>query len=363
MEHWMQQPFGYDYGTRPKVMVVGDGEFPSLLRRSLTALGYGMVPHFGVLVDAPLLAMMFDDEHVGRECFAHFKRWAGGSRDGDAVGISFIEFANGEYGMCVFQERERLINRYLSEREQAEVDPLWMVTGHLKVFEQQSDSYWWFKQAVKTSPCVVAPATGEGDVLLDCAFWKREMYFYREHEVPEQSVETVLLRSRNADGATERRQPIPPELRPKAPDLNRRRQAQLVRFFPVTLELLHFSPQFRQVRQALVDEGYQEWQVMQAACNIALQSRLPLMENTNGRGSHEEDGSLKMQILDFLLDHAEDLSVTLPPIVSFSKTQLLGQIRADSYDLLHYIASPDAPEVTDNEIQQELAKRGFVEAG
>src|SRR5205085_4391271 len=136
----------------------------------------------------------------------------------------------------------------------------------------------------------------------------------------------------------ERRHPIPPELRPKAQDLNRYRQVQLARFFPVTLELLHFSPQFRQVRQALVEEGYQEWQVMQAACNIALQCRLPSMENTDGTGSHGEDGSLKMQILDFLLDHAEDLSVTLPPIASLSKTQLLGQIHADSYDLLHYIA-------------------------
>jgi len=357
----MQQPFGYDYGTRPKVMVVGDGEFPNLLRQSLTALGYGTVPHFDVLVDAPLLAMMFDDEHVGNECFAHFKRWTGDSHDGDAVGIGFIEFENGEYGMCVFQERERLISRCLSERVRAEVDPLLMLTGHLKVFEHQSDHYRWFKQAVKSSPCVIAPATSEGVILFDCAFWKREMSFYHEHEVPEQSIEAVLLQSRNTDGATEINHPIPPELRPKAEDLNRHRQAQLKRFFPVTLELLHFSPQLRQIKRALVDEGYQEWQVMQAACNIALQHRLLSPENTNGIGSHEEDGSLKMQIIDLLLDHAEDLSVTLP-LASLSKTQLLGQIRADSYDLLHYITSPNAPDVTENEIQRELAKRGFVEA-
>lgn len=358
----MQQPFGYDYGTRPKVMVVGDGEFPSLLRQSLTALGYGTVPHFGVLVDAPLLTMMFDDERVGKECFAHFKRWTGGSREGDAVGISFIEFENGEYGMCVFQERERLINRCLSERVRVEVDPLLMVTGHLKVFEHQSDNYRWFKQAAKSSPCVVAPATSGGAILFDCAFWKGETSFYHEHEVPEQSIEAVLLQSRNTDGPMEINHSIPSELRPKAEGLNRHRQAQLKRFFPVTLELLHFSPQFRQIKQALVDEGYQEWQVMQAACNIVLRHRLLPPENTNEIGFHKEDESLKMQILDLLLDMVEDLSVTLPPIASLSQTQLLDQIRADSYDLLHYIASPDVPDVTDNDIQQELAKRGFVEA-
>ena len=359
----MQKPFGYDYGTKPKVIVVGDGEFPHLLRRSLTALGYGTVPHFSVLVDAPLLVMMFDDERVGLECFVHFKRWANESRDGDVVGISFIEFENGQYGMCVFQERERLISRCLSKSVQAEVDPLLMVTGHLKIFEQQSDSYRWFKQAVKTSPCVIAPTTSEGDILFDYAFWKREIYFYHEHEVPEQSIEAVLLRSRNTRGAKERKYPIPPELHPTAQDINQRRKIQLARFFPVTLELLQFSSQFCQVRQALVDEGYQKWQVMQAASNIALQSRLQLMENTNETEDHAKDRSLKVQILDFLLNHPEDISLTLPPLTFLSKTQLLDQIRADSYDLLHYITSPDVPNVTDNELQQELTKRGFVEVG
>src|SRR5215475_311563 len=88
--------------TKSKVMIVGDGEFPSLLNRSFMALGYGQVPQFAILVNAPLLAMRFNNEHIGRECFTRFKNWTEGSRDGDAIGVSFIEFEGGEYGMCTF---------------------------------------------------------------------------------------------------------------------------------------------------------------------------------------------------------------------------------------------------------------------
>jgi len=62
--------------TKSKVMIVGDGEFPSLLNRSFMALGYGQVPQFGILVNAPLLAMRFNNEHIGRECFTKVVRFS-----------------------------------------------------------------------------------------------------------------------------------------------------------------------------------------------------------------------------------------------------------------------------------------------
>jgi hypothetical protein len=52
---------GYDYGTKPKVMVVADIEFPEILRNSFMALGYGQVPQFGDLANVPLLMMLFKD--------------------------------------------------------------------------------------------------------------------------------------------------------------------------------------------------------------------------------------------------------------------------------------------------------------
>lgn len=64
--------FGFDYGTKPRVAVVGDLEFPQLLSDGLVALGYLEIPQFGVLVDPPVLVMAFWDKTIAKECFTHF---------------------------------------------------------------------------------------------------------------------------------------------------------------------------------------------------------------------------------------------------------------------------------------------------
>lgn len=354
------QPFGYDFGTRPKVMVVGDGEFPSLLRRGLVALGYGKVPQFGVLVNIPLLNLGFKDEAIGRECFEHFKRWNSDSRDGDAVRLSFIEFETGEYGLCISQDQERLIHRYLSEQDEAEVDPLLMIVGHLKMFQRQSDAYHQFKREVKSSPCVVALGTHDGKIPIDFAFWKREINFYREQEVPDQTIERTLLKLHDGDEVNERPRPVPTELRPSVQELLRRRFSQLARFFPVTQELLNFSPAFRQAKQELLSEGYREWQVIQAGCNISLRTRLPDPFPSEDESSGElGDGTIKLKLLYFLLEHVEELPMSLPSNAC-SKINLRTQILADSSDLLSYVTAPDVPAIADSDLQQELAKRGLV---
>lgn len=359
----MQQAFGYDYGTRPKVIVAGDGNYPRLLQKSLIALGYGQLPHFGNVFDAPLLALMFDDEQIGRDCFTHFKGWTNHFTDGDAVTLNFIEFDNGEYGLCISQEKERLVNQCLPDYIQPEVDPLLMVVGYLKIFGKQSSHYKWFKQAVKRSPCVIALATKEGEPFLEYAFSKREIHFYREQEVPEQTLERNLLRARNDEAFPERNQAFLSESRPGTQEIYRKRQSQLKRFFPVTTERLRFNPQFRQTKQSLLHEGYQDWQVMQAGCNIALQLRQPeLYVPAETPGSDEKDRSIKLQVLDFLLQQGEDLSAQLPGEEALTKAKLLAQIVADSHDLLHYILSPENLESCGDDIQQELVKHGFVPA-
>src|SRR5215216_2911664 len=92
---------GYDYGTKPIVVVIGDTEFPDLLiRGDFAAVGYDLVEHFGLLVNAPRLTMVFRDVALARECFLRFKEWGGASEDGDAVRISFVDLEDGGYAMC-----------------------------------------------------------------------------------------------------------------------------------------------------------------------------------------------------------------------------------------------------------------------
>jgi len=353
---------GYDYGTKPKVIVVSDIEFLDLLKRGdFTAVGYSKVPQFGLLVNAPLLVIIFNDREAGRECFTHFKGWSDASGDGDAVGTGFIEFENGDYGLCIYPENKHLIERSIPEIHRSEVEPIIMVVGYLKVLQQRSGYYDWFKSAVKTSPFVLAPGTMEGGPMLDLAIRKQEVRFYYENDIPENTMEAALMRSRKADGEGELRRPIPPEMMPSAQDIYERRMSQLRRFFPVTLECLRFNSHFIRVQKRLIEEGYREWQILQAVCNMALKSRTPQLFDTSKVSSgNSQESEAKMKILDYLLTNFEDISETFPSLGRFSSAKLRKQIEADEYDLLQYVAAPDVPKIPTNEIRSELTRYGLV---
>ena len=353
---------GYDYGPKPKVIVVSDVEFPDLMKRGdLSALGYSKLPQFGILVNAPLLVMFFNDGKAGRECFTHFKGWSDASGDGDAVKIGFIEFENGDYGLCIYPENRHLIERSIPEIHRSEVEPIIMVVSYLKVFQQRSGYYDWFKSAVKTSPFILAPGTVEDGPMLDLAIRKQEVHFYHENDIPENTMEAALLRSRKADGEGELHRPIPPEIKPSAQDIYERRLSQLRRFFPVTLEHIRFNPDFDQIQKQLTEEGYKDWQVVQAVCNMALKHRTPQLFDTSkvSSGSSQESET-KMKILDYLLTNFEDISIAFPSLNRSSSVKLRKQIEADEYDLLQYVAAPDVPKIPTNEIRNELAKYGLV---
>ena len=169
--------YGYDYGTKPKVMVVADIEFPDILRTSFMALGYGQVPIFGDLANVPLLMMLFKDLEGGDKCFSHFNAWCNTSEGGDAVGVGFIEFNSGEYGICIYQEHDSVIEQCISELHRPEVEPTIMSIGHLKMFPEQSGSYRWFKALVEKEKFVLAPGTSEYGPMLDRGIIKRKAHF------------------------------------------------------------------------------------------------------------------------------------------------------------------------------------------
>ena len=105
----MDHLVGYDYGTKPKVMIVGDVEFPSLLGDKFLALAYAVEPQFRALVNAAMLVLVFENEATGRKCFARSKGWCEASGSGDAVALGFVELGSDEYVMCVYPEHERLL--------------------------------------------------------------------------------------------------------------------------------------------------------------------------------------------------------------------------------------------------------------
>jgi hypothetical protein len=342
-------------------MVLGDMEFSSLLDHSLLAIGYAVESQFGAMVDAPMLVLIFENESAGRACFARFHGWCEGSERGDAVALGFVEMNEDEYVMCIYPDRERLVQRVLPEIHRSEVDPLVFMVGHIKTLPRQSGGYDWFKRVAGRSPFVVAPATPDGSVMTDAAFSKTEVGFYREDDLPEDSMEFDLTRLRRGEEGAHG--PKPPEA--AAPgEINERRRAQLSRFFPVTLERLSFDTDFGRKLNQFMSEGYREWQVLQAGCNLALKSYAPELfssgDEESGDSSEEPN---RVDILDYLLEQSEDAMSTFPPTGEMTASALREQITADGRELLSYVAGPDAPaDMTTVDLQAELASRGLLQA-
>jgi hypothetical protein len=129
----------------------------------------------------------------------------------------------------------------------------------------------------------------------------------------------------------------------------------------VTLECLRFNSRFIRVQKRLIEEGYREWQILQAVCNTTLNDRAPQLFDTSKVSSgNSQESETKMKILDYLLTNFEDISETFPSLGRFSSAKLRKQIEADEYDLLQYVTAPDVPKIPTNEIRNELAKYGLV---
>jgi len=349
-----QSIFGCDYGIRPKIAVVGDLEFQSKLGDHFVALGYTSVPSFGLLVDPPVLAMLFDTKGSARECFAHFTGWAKGSESGDAVGIGFVEFESNEYAMCIYQDPEMLLRRTIPEAIRPEVDPMFMALTYMKVFPAQSKGYVWFKTAVRDSPFVLVPAASGDAPMMDLVVTKRSANFYREREVPEHSPEGAILRLRASEGETELHRPMPESMKPQPDQVAARRRHQLRRFFPVTLERMQWSEAFKAVRKNLLMEGFHEWQVNQAWCNMSLHRRFP---------DEFEKGDSNVNVVDVLgrlVNTYEALGTSQMTSEQLQPSRLRAQIRADSVYLFKSVLAPEEFHLDGLDIQAELSKRGFI---
>ena len=353
--------YGYDYGIKPKVMVVADIEFPEILRTSFMALGYGQVPQFGDLANVPLLVMLFRDLESGDKCFSHFNAWCNNtSEKEDAVGVGFIEFDSGEYGMCIYQEVESLIEQFILDLHRPEVEPIIMSVGHLKMFPEQSRSYRWFKALVEKEKFVLAPGTSEYGPMLDRGFIKRKAHFFTEKNIPENTMENVLVKLKSGR-QSEVRQHSVLELRLTAKEIQDRRCNQLRRFFPVTIERLRSNQEILKIENKLKEEGYKKWQIIQAICNICLVHRSPelYVSDDDALESHKTD-SISIRILDHLLVNIEDLSVSLPPLEKLSIGLVRQQIYADSIELIRYFKAADFDKKELKDVQNELITLGLL---
>jgi hypothetical protein len=313
-------------------MLIGDILFPSLINEAKpTGMGYGHIPYFGLLINPPLACLIFENIEKGRECFQHFKKWSEDSGDGDAVALNFIEKINGGYVICIYQELNRLIDRSIPKYLKPEVSPISniLVTFPL-VVEKTSNEYLLFKEEAEKNPFIFCGGSTTGQIFKNLAIRKREIRFYKENKIPKNSPESAY----SGIIGTHRK----PKLNQKLPietniEIINRRKKRLQTFFPITLEGLAYNSRFKKSKGILISEGFANWQISQAACNVVASYRM--CNKPHFESLKKETGPF--DILKFLLNTIEEPTSSFPPIHYFSIDILRYQIVADTIELLNYI--------------------------
>ena len=109
-------------------------------------------------------------------------------------------------------------------------------------------------------------------------------------------------------------------------------------------------------------EGYREWQVIQAACNIALKYIAPeLFVNDPDALEQSQSQPSTVRVLEFLLGGHETVARVLPPLDLLSVDRLREQIHADANELLQYVTGAEIETIGPDELQAELFSKGLLE--
>jgi len=342
--------FGFDYGARARLHIVGDTAFEGLLRGGLLGLTYEFGAAAGLLSNVPALIMIFRALDPARECFDHFRSWQETTGSGDAVGLSLVEHSNSEFTICIYEKVELFLQSAIPDELREDLEPHYGGVTYSMRFPNRSDGYRSFKAAVETSPFLLVPATKTIPPRWDMAIAKRGIDIFEEAAVPEGSQVAGVLRAHAAAGVTERHF-NPPSSRADLATLSARRRKHLRRFYPVTLEQLRCNSEPKVVTEVFKSHGYREWQIEQAICNLNWSRRLHV-----AKAVIPDDEVDLMTTLVRTWERAELFSSSL----DLDLNRLGDQLKADAEQLLDYIdLSNDSAPYADP--QQQLEKRGLLE--
>jgi hypothetical protein len=322
---------GFDYGVKPQFLVIGDIEYTNLIHEAKpVAMGYGKLPYFGLYHEPPFACIVFENEDKGRECFQHFKKWAEGSKDGDAVSLSFIETTKGGYRVCVYPEYTLLVDRCVPKYLQPEVSQSIVASISFPLtVDKISPHYLFFKAEAKDKPFIFCGASRTGKLFLESAIVKQKVNFFNESEIPEHAPESAYSRLNSAENKESIRDKK--ELPKEAPEVvYKRRLDKLKTFLPITYEKLNYSIKFQSSKAVLLSEGFAAWQILQAACNIVVSMRICGKPHFDGL----EEKVAAAEILEFLLNDFETPDDDFYQESFFSEKSLREQIVADSNELL-----------------------------
>jgi len=313
--------FGYDYGIKPKVMVVGDIEFSNYLHKAMIhGLGYICIPQ-NALVNQPLrIALMFNNEEHGKKAMQCFHNWINNSNGNEeAFMMDIIERKDGGYTLCFYQGIECLINRTIPTHIRKWVTPLLANIIHFKEIDHISEYYVNFKKALTFSRCNIIGGTKYEPFNDFPDIIKTKINIYTEDNIPEHS--PLIAYKRLSKKEIEKSSAAFDKLQQEKLDSDR--EENLKYFYPITYEKILRRNFCNSILQDL-ENTYEKNVIIQAICNRTLLHRIKLENKLDMLKDN-----YYINILEYLLDSYESVRSSFPNESEFTKELLIKQMELD----------------------------------
>ncbi|WP_408956129.1 hypothetical protein [Natroniella sp. ANB-PHB2] len=322
--------FGFEYGVKPNVMVLGDIEFPTKFRQA-NILGIGYCMPKNILDNLPTeITLIFQNESLGKEAMQHLLDWVESSNgDGDAVGLDFIEHKKGGYTLCIYPEIDRLIDRCIPSYLREWITPLVTDCVYFKSIENLSEYYRLFKKTVKKRGSFTLCSGTVNNKFDNTNIIKKEVNFYQEDNIPKNSI----LKTYNCNSTEDKERMIDIDKhnfnKEQLKDVEVNRIKNLKYFFPITYEKIKKQDFLKEAINNLLKD-YSESQIIQAVCNLVLFYRLKKRESIEDLFEEE---NYHLNILEYLLNEVEDFNSYFPSEDYLDEKIIRKQIKLDTNEM------------------------------
>lgn len=270
---------GMDYGVPPRYMLMANPALMELWNQAkCLAFGYGQLPKHGAFFDVPFVGIVFEDIEKGIRVFELLKSWDCEPGSGQGTDISFLENQDtNSYTMALGPNYAQMIKRLLhpSMLEDYSLMTMGLAVGKTLTI---SENFRRLRDQSRNKPIVFVPATKTGEVLAQHALTKPDVQFYQKENVPRDSLIYAMTVDdpRSIERSSAETNSVDPV------QIQFKRTRQLKKFFAVTIARLEHNPTFAKVVQGL-NQNYDRWQLVQAACNILSADRNPSLVEANGK--------------------------------------------------------------------------------
>ncbi len=267
---------GFEYGIKPFFMLIGDIEFSELFKKAdCRGILYMFAQGEKEELVPVQMAFIFINEKPAEKFLEILVGWIEKSNnDGDAVSIDFIENNKGGYTLSISPEINRFVERTIPKNLKDRVTPIIMVQTHYKEIDTLGKNYLNFKTNYrKAEKIAVGYIIGTPTKIVKQSkkhFTKKEFNFYKEDEIPANSVALGYRATQELSDFDPKTLPTPPKESIK--EISQRRISEMKSLLPLTFNKLKNI--WLGETQKRLGVNYPSEIIVQAICNLTIFERL-----------------------------------------------------------------------------------------